>query len=430
MRRRNFLKLAGTAAILGLGGGSVCLSCGSPAKKNNLPASASKPIETLIGSNPDILVSLAGIKPSPSNEQIGVSVRLAAEAATDFSWLSKGDVVFIKPVINSGNPYPATTSAMGLSAIIRLLKEKGAGRIIVGDMSGIEHIKLSIDGMKGSSRSLAISSGIAQAVEAAGGDLYFPEEAGWRAFYEEGLPSGSHWKAGVMMPDILKEVDHIILMPRCSRHLLAGSSLGLKAAVGYWRTDSRLEYHRDATTFQEKTAEANFLPILRDKQRLIITVADKVLATFGPDRGYVVTPENGLVFASSSIIAHDMVSLAFLLESRLSVPDSNKQGVKDPNTSQTMVTWANRFVTYLLGGVSEAIRAEDLIRNDLDRIWDDRVLRRGFELAGGIPHLELVSDGCDIPLSLIQRISDATMLPTNLKRSSGKAADNLKGALL
>ena len=232
MRRRKFLKLAGAAAMLGLGSGSVCLSCGSPVNKNDLPASASKPIEILIGSNPDTLVSLAGIKPSPSNEQIGISVRHAAEAATDFAWLSKGDAVFIKPVINSGNPYPATTSAMGLSAIIRLLKEKGAGRIIVGDMSGIEHVKLSIDGMKGRCHDAR----------------YFER-------------SGSY---------------HSHASSRCGRHLLAGSNLGLKAAVGYWRTDSRLEYHHDATTFQEKTAEENFLPILRDKQRLIITVADNL----------------------------------------------------------------------------------------------------------------------------------------------------------
>ena len=411
MHRRQFIKLAGTAALLGLGSGGVCPSYGSPAKKDSLPVSATKPLDALIGANPNVVVGLAGTHPSASKEEIEAAVRLATEATTDFSWLSKGDAIFIKPVINSGNPYPATTSPRGLSAIIRILKEKGAGRVIVGDMSGIEHVKLSPDKMKGSSRSLALSCGITPAVEAAGGELYFPEEAGWRAFYEEGPPVGSHWKAGVMMPAILKEVDHIILMPRCGRHLLAGASLGLKAAVGYWRTDSRLEYHRDAATLQEKTAEANFLPVLRNKQRLIITVADKVLATFGPDKGFVITPENGLVFASLSVVAHDMVSLAFLLENRLSAPDANKKGFKDPYTSQTMVTWANRFVTYMLGGVSEAIRTQDLIRNDFDHIWDDRALRRGFELFGGIPRLDLRDAAGTIPLSLIRSIANATMPP-------------------
>jgi len=32
------------------------------------------------------------------------------------------------------------------------------------------------------------------------------------AFYED-APAGRHWKRGLMMPNILKEVEHIILMP-------------------------------------------------------------------------------------------------------------------------------------------------------------------------------------------------------------------------
>ena len=71
-----------------------------------------------------------------------------------------------------------------------------------------------------------------------------------------------------MMPNILKEVQHIVLMPRCSRHILTGSTLGMKAAVGYWRHDTRLEYHRDAATLPEKTAEANTVSTLITKQRL------------------------------------------------------------------------------------------------------------------------------------------------------------------
>ena len=41
--------------------------------------------------------------------------------------------MFIKPVLNSGNPYPATTSPLAIRVMIGLLKEKGAGRIIAGE---------------------------------------------------------------------------------------------------------------------------------------------------------------------------------------------------------------------------------------------------------------------------------------------------------
>ncbi|MBN1850817.1 MAG: DUF362 domain-containing protein [Deltaproteobacteria bacterium] len=410
MKRRTFIKLAGATAAV-LGGGGIFFSRRSCREESLPPKSASKPIGDLIGSHPGVIVGLAGLEPPATMERVKEAVRSAAETATDFSWLSKGDTIFIKPAMNSGNPYPATTSPKAVSAMIRLLKEKGAGRVIVGDMSGIEHVKLSPDTMKGSSRSLAVSCGIAGAVENARGELFFPEEAGWKAFYEEGPPGGSHWKAGVTMPKILKEVDHIVLMPRCSRHALAGASLGLKAAVGYWRTDSRLEYHRDAATLQEKTAEANFLPVLQEKQRLVLTMADKVLTTFGPDKGYIVTPETGLVFASSSVIAHDMVSLAFLLESRRGTPEVEKEGLDDPYTSQFVVKWANRMVTFMLGGLCEASKTQNLIRNDIKTIWDDRVLRRGFDLIGGIPNINLKEAGYNrIPASLVRRIVDGVTL--------------------
>jgi uncharacterized protein (DUF362 family) len=82
-------------------------------------------------------------------------------------------------------------------------------------------------------------SGMFQAIEAAGGELSFFEESGWDSFYQDHTEPNEFWNTGLTMPAILKKVDHIVLMPRCSRHILTGSSLGLKAVVGYWRTDTR-----------------------------------------------------------------------------------------------------------------------------------------------------------------------------------------------
>ena len=132
-------------------------------------------------------------------EQIRSAIRAAAEAATDFSWLSRGDPVFIKPVLNSGHPYPHTTSPLAVGAIIELLREKGAGRIVVGDMSGIEHVKLSRGGVRGSTLRLMEASGMAAAVLAAGGELYAFEEGGWDGFYAEPPAAGAHWQ-GAMVP--------------------------------------------------------------------------------------------------------------------------------------------------------------------------------------------------------------------------------------
>jgi hypothetical protein len=211
------------------------------------------------------------------------------------------------------------------------------------------------------------------------------------------------------MPNILKEAQHIVLMPRCSRHILAGSTLGLKAAVGYWRHDTRLEYHRDAATFQEKTADGNTVETLRKKQRLVISAADKILTTFGPDKGYVFEPDNGLIIASLSVVAHDMVSLAWLLENRSSIPESEKDDFLD--TSTVAPRFVNHIVTSWLGGWAPAIASETLTKNELKTIWDDRVITRACEVFGGVPGITLEPVNSALPELLKQRLGGMIALP-------------------
>jgi hypothetical protein len=167
--------------------------------------------------------------------------------------------------------------------------------------------------------------------------------------------------------------------------------------VGYWRTDSRLEYHKIASTIQEKTADANTVKCLRDKQRLTLTAATQILTTLGPDDGFVAQPETGLVIASESIVAHDMVSLAWLLHNRRAMSKSERAGSRDPYQRQAVVANLNRLVVRRLGGLGEALHAEKLLRNDIDSIWDDRVLNRAYEVFGGIPEVKLVDVGASVP---------------------------------
>jgi uncharacterized protein (DUF362 family) len=286
--------------------------------------------------------------------------------------------------------------------MVELLKEKGAGRVIVSDMSGIEHVKLTPEKLVGSSRQLMHASGMARAALEAGAELHFPEEAGWDAFFEDYPVDDAYWKQGIMMPNIIQEVDHIVLMPRCGRHVLLGNTLGMKNAVGYWRTDSRLEYHKLASTIQEKTADANTVKCLRDKQRLVLTTATQILTTLGPDDGFVATPDTGLVIASESMVAHDMVALAWLLHNRFAMSAEEKESSRDPYKNQFFVGNVNRLVVMRLGGLGEAMRTEKLVRNDIDSIWDDRVLNRAYEVFGGIPEIKLVDVGDSVPQETLE----------------------------
>jgi uncharacterized protein (DUF362 family) len=398
MERRRFLKLLAGASAMTVWpfAGSMHASQGPKAAK---PLKPGRPAR----------VFLAGVGKGAPEQAIKLAVRNSAEAATDFSWLTKGDAVFIKPVVNSGNPYPATSSPLAIAAMVELLREKGAGRVIVGDMSGVQSVRFSRTSLSGSSRALMEASGMAKVVQGTGAELHFFEEAGWNAFYEDMPAVGTNWKRPLMMPNILKEVQHIVLMPRSARHLLAGSTLGMKAAVGYWRHDTRLEYHRDAATLQEKTAEGNSVETLRKKQRLVITAADKVLTVFGPDDGYVFEPKTGLVIASDSVLAHDMVSLAWLLENRRITPRSKKNDFRD--TSEVFAWLANHVVVGWLGGLRPALDSETLVKNDLNTIWDDRVLVHACNIFGGVPEVSLQAANNTVPEDLKRRLTRMTAYP-------------------
>jgi len=391
MQRRTFLKYAGIVAALIASRPAVSPGEAEPPAKTTPPQPGAK-----------AGVALCGVQKGAAVQEIKSAVQAAAHAATDFFWLSGGDTVFIKPALNSGYPYPSTTSPVAVGAMIELLKQKGAKRVIVGDMSGIDHVQLTPEKLTGSTRLLMESSGMAQAVTSAGGEIHLFEEAGWNAFYEEMPRAGSHWKHGIMMPAILKEVDHIILMPRCGRHVLAGSTLGLKAAVGYWRTDTRLEYHRDAATFHEKTAEGNTVPALLNKQRLVLSAADKILTSFGPDKGHVTEPDCGLIIASTSVVAHDMVSLAWLLENRQTLNLTGMDGFMDSEPLVARV--GNHYIVNKLGGWGAMFSSEKLLKNELNSLRDDRVLNRAYQVLGGIPQVTLIAANSAVPDNIRNRL--------------------------
>lgn len=391
IKRRGFLKLSGLAA------GGLAVLGGFNLFKDDLFNQKVSPSKILSESaaRGDIIVQPQKTNVfvlSPQGHGMETAVIEAAQAATDFSWLKNGQTVFIKTVNNSGFSYPATSSPLAVSAMIKLLKKKGAGRVIVGDMSGIQHLQFFKDKTTGSTRDLMKKSGMVQAIEAAGGELAPFEEGGWDSFYQDHTDTNEFWNTGLMMPAILNEVDHIVLMPRCSRHVLTGSSLGLKAVVGYWRTDTRLEYHYHGKSLQERTAEGNRTKTLLDKQRLVISTGDKLLANFGPDKGYVHTPPVGLVIASESIVAHDMVSLAWLLHNRTLLPEKEQGRFMD--TSAAVAKVGNNIVVKWLGTLTNSLMSESLSKNDLNHIWDDRVLNHAYKIFGGIPdiHLENVQN--------------------------------------
>lgn len=238
------------------------------------------------------------------------------EASTDFSWLSKGDSVLIKLSLNSGTPFPATSDPWALAFLIRLLREKGAGRIMVGDSSGVRSVLWSMEGQKGSSRECCKQAGLFDVIEQNRADAVFFEEPGYDAFMPA-YPVGSHhWKEPVWVTSAVNETDHIIYLARVSSHVLGDITSGMKIGVGFLREDSRKAFHRGGGSFYAMYEEINQIPAISSKLRLVVSSGRKVLSTFGPDKGHVTAPDQGLLISSEDLFAHEVLAYAWLLYNR------------------------------------------------------------------------------------------------------------------
>jgi len=116
------------------------------------------------------------------------------------------------------------------------------------------------------------------------------------------------------------------------------------------------------------------------------------------------------VIASESVVAHDMVSLAWLLENRCIIPDSEKNSFTD--TSKVLPKFANFLGVYWFGGLGQALTSESFDKNTVNTVWDDLVLNHAYELFGGVPGIILESSNDMVPVDLKKRLNEMTMFPS------------------
>ena len=322
--RRDFLKSTGFG-LLGLYGGRALQM---PLPGGGLLAAS------------EVLSPVALHTFDPAVSTTTEAVRAAMRAATDLSWLREGDSVFVKVASNSNLNAPSVTSPAVLEGVVGLLKEAGAGRVIVGDMSGAAYVRHMAEETIGSTRDNMRQNGLLAAAEAAGAEIHCFEEVPFESAYIPGVPTGDHhWGADLQVAAILDEVDHIVNLPRLGKHVLAGASLGLKNAVGWISDTSRGVLHRDAATFQEKIAEINTIPQLAGKMRLTLTLVDQALTTYGPDSGYPLVLARPFIVAAEDVVSHDQVALVALEWARQQTPAAVLAEDPYPAESNGMNWW-------------------------------------------------------------------------------------------
>ena len=384
-------------AVLRAGAGLAASVAVGPTLRPRVAAAVSRPIAV----RPPVPVALVGVPRSAPFGALGRAIRDAAHAATDFSWLRPGDRVLLKVMCNSPNAYPATTHPVAVTVMSDLLRERGA-TVYVGDQSGVQFVHHTRQSQRGSTRANFQNNGLEQAAQRGQATVACFEEAGYEGYFAAEPPAGSHFKREIFLPNVVREVDHIIYLPRVSKHVLAGSTLALKGAVGWMREDSRLELHRDGATFLEKCADINGSREIRERLRLVLSVGTQVQTSFGPDSGNVATPDVGLVIASENIVDHDLASCAYLLEvSEQATPWRAR--ITDPYP--TFSSFMNRtFVSYVWGA-GEFTEVESYDAPRLESPWSCRVLTRGCEIFGGRPaHLRVENVNESVPAVLLTAV--------------------------
>jgi uncharacterized protein (DUF362 family) len=300
-------------------------------------------------------VYVTGLKNASAPDTVSSAIRSIVLKATDnLSWLSKGDLVLLKPALNSADPYPSTTHPLAVSVTADLLADRGAD-VVIGDQSGIEHVLHHPGGVvRGSTAENFIRSGMGAFTSARFEGF---EESGWdEGFYHHLSSSTSSWQNGFHITVWAKKADHIISLPRVSTHSIAGATLGFKNMVGMLREDSRMEFHANGPMngsvvrsakgssltssddrsgrFFEKIVEIS--DAVRDRLRLTLFLTTEVQVTFGPDRygiplgrtglgrAYVVRPDPGLVFCSTDQVAAEAAALAVLLDAKRFLPPGQR----------------------------------------------------------------------------------------------------------
>jgi len=226
------------------------------------------------------------------------AVRQAFEfIAPDFS--SKR--VLIKPNFNSADPPPGSTDPAVLEETIRQVQGLGAGRIQVGDRSGMA-----------STRQVMQRLGVPAMVETYGVE--------WIDF--SGLPAdqwermtfdGCHWPEGFPIARPVLEAEGIVSLCCLKTHRFGGHfTLSLKNSVGMVAS----EIPGTPTAFMQQlhgsSSQRSMIAEVNTAYKPDVIVIDGVAAftTGGPDTGTLVYP--GVVLAGTDRVALDAVGVALL----------------------------------------------------------------------------------------------------------------------
>ncbi len=277
--RRRFLRASALgAASLASGGAAHALAF---ARAHALPDTPRGPRAST--------VAVVGVAEFPSLLE---AVRAAVAAAGGLGFVRPDDRVLLKPAVNSGNPYPATTDPETVLAVAQLVREAG-GRPFVADRTMFLR----------STEAAFRKTGIRDACDQARIECVPLDDAEVVALSHPLAASWPDRTIHLYRPAL--EADHIVNLCTPRTHRLGDFTMALKNNVGLVAGGRRARMHA-GSGFKDRLAELSLLL----RPALIVMDGRLGFGDGGPDSGALIRP--GFVAASVDPVAIDAVGIAQL----------------------------------------------------------------------------------------------------------------------
>ncbi len=204
----------------------------------------------------------------------------------------KGKQALVKPNVVAADPPPTTTDPRVVKAVVNLLYQAGASKVVIGEMSAI----LTLPTMRNLER-----TGIKQAALEAGAEVITFDDGEW----VQVSPPQARYAKSFYVAKAYYEADFLVSLPVIKTHRSASYSLSLKNTIGAIHPRNRPSLY-GSRYWEEIIAEVNLAAI----PHLIIADGLRCMVAGGPWRGEA--ERTNLIMASQDMIALDAVGLSLL----------------------------------------------------------------------------------------------------------------------
>ena len=240
--------------------------------------------------NPFLKDRKALVSKVKANENPKQDILKAVNAIGGFKKIiSKGDKVLLKPNYNSADSPPASTEPDFLKALVELIFENGAGRVVVGESSW-QALK---------TRQALEKTGTLDVLKKTGAEI---------AFFDEGnfvqVDVGGEYLDHVNISEQAIGFDKLVYCCCMKTHFRADFSLSLKLGFGFTKKSDRIGFH--LVYLKEKLADLNLVL----HPNLILMDGRTCFISGGPFRGEVRNPN--FVLASGDRVAMDVESIKII----------------------------------------------------------------------------------------------------------------------